>query len=385
MSSTDTFYQKLQPLKRFSELTEDTHYTELPDDWTVVITDVRGATKAIEEGRYKDVNLVGAATIAAARNVLGNLNFPFVFGGDGASFAVPNNQMAKITEAMSGLRTMSVKNFDLELRIGAVEMKSLHEANAHVEVAKYDLIADRCITLFRGGGLTLAERWIKEEDSDYLLPLQADAQVSMKGLSCRWNAIPSQRGEVLSILAQARTERSYDIYAKLITKIDVALDGQLEAANPVNTHLSTYQSIRQCFRQERRLHQSPWSVRYWLRLAEIMFCVVVFKFGVRPLIFRPERYAESMRVHTDYRKFDDMLRMVIDVSAEQSASIESLLAEKYQAGLIYYGLHRSESSLMTCFVDDITDGQHIHFVDGSSGGYAVAAKQLKAQMKGQED
>ncbi len=29
----------------------------MPDDWYVAITDVKGSTKAIEAGRYKDVNL----------------------------------------------------------------------------------------------------------------------------------------------------------------------------------------------------------------------------------------------------------------------------------------------------------------------------------------
>lgn len=42
---------------------------------------------------------------------------------------------------------------------------------------------------------------------------------------------------------------------------------------------------------------------------------------------------------------------------------------------------KTASSIMTCFVDDITDGRHIHFVDGSADGYAMAAKQLEARIK----
>jgi hypothetical protein len=45
-------------------------------------------TKAIAEGRYKAVNMAGAAVIAAVTNALEGREFPFVFGGDGASFAV---------------------------------------------------------------------------------------------------------------------------------------------------------------------------------------------------------------------------------------------------------------------------------------------------------
>ena len=34
---------------------------------------------------------------------------------------------------------------------------------------------------------------------------------------------------------------------------------------------------------------------------------------------------------------------------------------------------------MTCFVDGLSDGKHIHFIDGGDGGYAMAAMKLKAQ------
>ncbi|MDP7147450.1 MAG: DUF3095 family protein [Nitrospinaceae bacterium] len=39
----------------------------------------------------------------------------------------------------------------------------------------------------------------------------------------------------------------------------------------------------------------------------------------------------------------------------------------------------SDSTLMTCMVFDRKE-RHLHFVDGASGGYALAAKQLKGQI-----
>jgi hypothetical protein len=33
---------------------------------------------------------------------------------------------------------------------------------------------------------------------------------------------------------------------------------------------------------------------------------------------------------------------------------------------------------MTCLVTSESEGLHVHFVDGGSGGYTSAAKQLKA-------
>jgi len=34
---------------------------------------------------------------------------------------------------------------------------------------------------------------------------------------------------------------------------------------------------------------------------------------------------------------------------------------------------------MTCFIRDF-GGEHLHFLDGSNGGYAMAARQMKQQL-----
>ena len=46
---------------------------------------------------------------------------------------------------------------------------------------------------------------------------------------------------------------------------------------------------------------------------------------------------------------------------------------------LFYGIQISDSGLMTCMVFDRKD-RHLHFVDGASGGYALAAKQMKGQL-----
>jgi DNA-binding IscR family transcriptional regulator len=88
--------------------------------------------------------------------------------------------------------------------------------------------------------------------------------------------------------------------------------------------------------------------------------------------------------NSDYRKFDDMLRMVIDCSKEEAEKIEAYLEQKRQAKQIVYGTHRSEKALMTCFVTTLEGNGHVHFIDGSDGGYVLAAKQMKAQLYDQE-
>ena len=59
--------------------------------------------------------------------------------------------------------------------------------------------------------------------------------------------------------------------------------------------------------------------------------------------------------------------------------IEDLLENASRANICRYGLHRQSSALMTCIVPSPLTRDHMHFIDGGSGGYAMAASQLKAK------
>jgi len=65
------------------------NYHDVPDDWLVVVSDIKGSTKAIESGRYKEINILGGSSIIAVLNCIKNVEIPFVFGGDGESFVIP--------------------------------------------------------------------------------------------------------------------------------------------------------------------------------------------------------------------------------------------------------------------------------------------------------
>src|SRR5271168_5422730 len=95
----DSFYAAVPIRRGFRGLMDSARYTPLPEDWTVGIADVVQSTKAIAEKRYKAVNMAGAAVIASVTNALGAREFPFVFGGDGASFAVSPRDVATAREA----------------------------------------------------------------------------------------------------------------------------------------------------------------------------------------------------------------------------------------------------------------------------------------------
>src|SRR5690606_11426069 len=108
----------------------------------------------------------------------------------------------------------------------------------------------------------------------------------------------------------------------------------------------------------------------------------IFRHGINVAknSFDSRHYVQHVGFHSDYRKYDDMLRLVLDCSLEQADALEKVLEGARAEGRIHYGLHRADEALMTCFVRTMQDGGHLRFIDGGSGGRAMAAQRLKAQL-----
>jgi hypothetical protein len=74
-------------LNSFAQLTDPSIYVPLPEGWVLGLADIV-QSRAIDSGHYKAVNTAAASVIAAVSNALAGTDFPLVFGGDGASFAL---------------------------------------------------------------------------------------------------------------------------------------------------------------------------------------------------------------------------------------------------------------------------------------------------------
>lgn len=371
------FYQKLESFEDFTDLTSDLHFVRVPDDWWVIVVDIKDSTPAIDEGRYKDVNILGAAAIALIHEKLEHDSFPFAFGGDGATMVVPSDKLEVVEHQLSALRSLALNNFQLTMRCGAVPVSSLGQG-VSVEVAKHRIAGNRCLAVFRGGGTTRAEEMIKEPESRYVFEDERDASVHLGALSCRWHPIPPRRDHSLTLLIKSRA--GDDVYGRILERLAEIYGGNLDHADPIQSDLAQYRTIRQCIDDEIRYHRSAWSLAFVWRVVEITLAVLIFKHGM-PAPFNTKKYALSMGRHSDYRKFDDMLRMVIDCSEEQLIQIRNLLEALHQSGEIYFGMHLAKQTLMTCLFHGAEEGKHIHFIDGGDGGYTMAAKYLKNQMQ----
>lgn len=381
-----TFYSSLVPFSDFVEVANAAHYREVPNDWLVVITDVRGSTKAIEAGKYKDVNALGVASIVALRNALRGADIPFVFGGDGATLLVPRAERATVEASLRGLRAMARRAFDMEMRCAIVPVAELHASGHHVLVARFAASADVHLAMFRGSGLGHAEKLVKGADtaSRYAVDDDGPARADFTGFECRWEPIPSRRGVVVSVLVQARasSEAQADaINAEVLAELGSLLEDE---GHPVAPESLRLQRPGGNFEAEARVRSGKASGLgfTWRRLraaADALVGAVLLSNAWRAGGFPGDVYRDEVTANTDFRKFDETLRLVVDVAPATLDRIRHKLESWRERGLVAYGIHESGASIMTCAIQAY-EGRHVHFVDGADGGYALAAKQLKAQL-----
>lgn len=381
------FYTDIKTFEDFREVFNSIHYQRVPDDWWVIVTDVAGSTKAISEGRYKEVNLVGAASIIAVVNALKEKSIPYVFGGDGATILVHESDVFKIKPVLIATQQMAKATFDLEIRAGAVPVSRLTAEGKFVEVAKYRLSSTASLAMIRGGGVNLAEKLVKNDASFSFKPDQLSTNnADLNGLSCRWSPIPSKCGQILSILVVVRegTAPADEIYKQVLISIEDILGDHHESHPVTFSGVSNRRmSWKSVFAEVKmQTHGKNWGQK----LGSLLWIVTTFAFmnifimlKWRSPLADSEKYVKEVAEGSDFRKFDDTLRMIRDCSVAQKQKIETLLEELWKKGQIFYGTYSSSHSLMTCYVASLTD--HIHFIDGSDGGYAMASKQMKQQIQ----
>ena len=147
------FYAAVPVFDSFVEVMAPSSYRALPEDWSVGFADVVGSTQAIAEGRYKAVNMVGAGVIAAVANALERRPFPFVFGGDGASFAVSAADAPRAAEALAAMAVFAREELQMGLRVAMVPVAAIRAAGRDVRVGRFAASEHCSYAMFAGGGL----------------------------------------------------------------------------------------------------------------------------------------------------------------------------------------------------------------------------------------
>ncbi len=77
---------------------------------------------------------------------------------------------------------------------------------------------------------------------------------------------------------------------------------------------------------------------------------------------------------------DGMINTIFTAEQNKIDLFIEYLNELEKDKKIIYGIHITHASVMSCYVLD-RKTKHAHFVDGTEGGYTVAAQMLKMKLR----
>jgi Protein of unknown function (DUF3095) len=375
------FLSDLPIFAEFEDVADFARYRPLPDGWSLALADVVSSGAAIAAGKYKMVNMAGASVITAVLNALGQNNYPFVFGGDGAAIAVPPEGVDAVRVALAAVARWIAEDLGLQMRTALVPIAAIRDTGRDVRIARYQSGPDMTFAMFAGGGSAWAEAQMKQ--GAFTIDMAPPgSKPDLTGLSCRWNPIQSRNGNIVSIIVVAGAQGVGDAFRTLVSDVVAIANEGGAAGNPLPPEGPTPRLYLGGMEVEVRARARR-GKRFLVRVGVIVavaLTVILYRTNLTLGSFNARRYGRELAQNTDFRKFDDGLKMTIDMDAARLARLEARLDAAAAQGICHFGLHRQTSALVTCIIPSLQSGDHMHFIDGAAGGYAQAASQMKAKM-----
>jgi hypothetical protein len=381
--STAHFYSKLKTSGLpYVDLLHDEHFHTPPEDWYVVIADIKNSTAAVERGAHNDVNLVAAGCLVAALNIARkrDLEVPFFFGGDGGTFLVPKDINDEVLTALHLHGRNSEEHFGLSLHLGAVPVAKVSGAGHGIRLAKTRIGTGFGKAVVVGDGLLWAERQVKGEQIHQ--EMSGNDMPDMMGLECRWDRIspPKPKDEVVCYLIEAcDSSRQLEVYRNVLLHTD-SLFGGPEHRSPLSTKRLKILASTKKIQREMKARFGRWKWGYYAQqMARTAAASLLLRNEGKIGEFNVASYLDELVSNADTLTIDGRINMIISGTPGQRHRFLEYLDEQEQAGILCYGHHINRQSVMTCYIQS-RDKSHVHFVDGSDGGYTAASRELKKKL-----
>ena len=377
---SDEFYSALpaRQVKLSSLFIRSNFFKSVPSDWHVIITDIKDSTQAVINGLNENVNLVATGSIVAVLNLAfrSGITIPFFFGGDGATFIVPQSILHASMQRLLRYKENTLQNFNLNLRVGTIPVAQIYQAGHEINISKFHVSPFFAIPIILGDGLSYAEKLIKAEN--YLLDSESALieEVDLSGMQCRWDKIdpPENTSEVVTLLVIAnQVAQQPQVFSAVIGQIDKIYGGP-EKRQPISVAKLKLNTTFNRLNMEMRARIGK------IALVDLIKTWLINLYGF--IYFRTEsgkNYLNRLVEMSDTLVLDGKINTVISGNEKQRELLIDYLENLEQRGEIFFGYNVSQNSTMSCYVRDL-ENAHIHFVDGSEGGYTRAARMLKAKL-----
>lgn len=204
-----------------------------------------------------------------------------------------------------------------------------------------------------------------------------EEDLDMTGMECRWDKIkpPATNDEVVSLLVVARDKISQaNAFQKVVKELD-RIYGDPDTRKPITVSQLKLKATVAKISREMKAKLGGYKPLYLVqKLLTTLLGRVYFKTKTG------KNYLQQLVQLSDTLVIDGRINTVISGTTAQRLELKEALDQLEQSGLIWYGLFVSKESVLSCYVRNMNE-KHIHFVDGSDGGYTRAAGVLKQKLR----
>ncbi len=262
----------------------------------------------------------------------------------------------------------------LTLRGALIPVADIRKQGRDVRVARYGPSDNLSYAMFSGGGLAWTDAAVKRGEFA-VTPAPPgegpDSWPDLTGLSCRIEEFRAERSMILTVLVLPAPGADTGAYRALTEEIVALVEKSPNAGRPIPAGGPQLGWPPQGVALETHTLPGGSPFKRARVLARTLLYFLVMRAGLRGGGFVPARYLRQVVENSDFRKFDDGLRMIIDCTSELADALERRLAAAAAAGTVRYGLHRQDAAMTTCFTPAPTRSDHVPFIDGAQGGYGA--------------
>ncbi len=386
--NTDDFYKNLPVIKKDLEeaLGDESAFKSVPNDWSIIVTDIEKSTDEFNNGKYQEMNIVSASSIIIALNIADKygVDIPFIYGGDGASVLVPKKILAEVLESLATLRNNAKYNFRLDLRVGSISIENLKQYGHRLKVAKIKVVEDYNQAIFLGVGLNEAEKIIKSDKRYHTKKEGEEKKLNLSGLQCRWNEIepPNHKKDILVLIINPIKRSGQTLtYKKILEDIEEVY-GSFKRRHPITNKEIGHSSDFKTLSRASYLKYGKLNFFYtFSQMFKSFLSKIYIKSNVKlPIQIHEDYIAGDIATATDTLKIDGSLKTIIAGTKTQRDILLKKLERREKRGEIVFGHFGTDSTTITCYVHK-RDKEYINFIDGTDGGYVRAAQELKAKIK----
>lgn len=383
--SNNYFYKKLKREKiALADLFQsESVFHTIPKDWHIILVDLENSTQAVKNGFHQDVNFAATGSIVAVLNCIKTIDekvtIPYFFGGDGATFIIPNAFLTSVMEVLEKYRLRILNLNGFNLKVGAMQIQEIYAKNLNLKIAKIAITPYLVLPTIFGDGLKYAEKKIKNSFVRKNKPSEKTANsesINLNGMECRWQEIkaPSTTKKIICLLADAPNEAlQLESYSSILKQLDLIF-GNFSIRQPLSSKTLLLDLSFKKIKREMVLrlgrYNSTQHYKNWFLTIMGKYFFKYFKEG-KSYLDRVTKLSHTMMM-------DGTINTIFSGTQEQIDAFITFMDTLESEGKITYGIHITHASIMSCYVEDMKTN-HNHFVDGTKGGFTNAAIMIKAK------